>query len=39
MKNYLLNFNKSKITANKVEKKLEDFGIILRDMKFYGIKN
>jgi len=36
---FLLNFNKSKITANKVEKKLEDFGIILRDMKSYGIKN
>ncbi len=36
---FLLNFNKSKIAANKVEKKLEDFGIILRDMKSYGIKN
>ena len=36
---FLLNFNKSKITANKVEKKLEDFGIILRDMRSYGIKN
>ena len=36
---FLLNFNKSKISANKVEKKLEDFGIILRDMRSYGIKN
>ena len=25
---FLLNFNKSKISANKVEKQLEDFGII-----------
>ena len=36
---FLLNFNQSKITASKVEKKLEDCGIILRDMRSYGIKN
>ena len=36
---FLLNFNKSKISANKVEKKLEDSGIILREMRSYGIKN
>tara|TARA_B100000965_G_scaffold335246_1_gene301026 strand:+ start:383 stop:1468 length:1086 start_codon:yes stop_codon:yes gene_type:complete len=36
---FLLNFNQSKITANKVEKRLEDYGIILRDMRSYGIKN
>ena len=36
---FLLNFNKSKMTANEVEKQLEEFGIILRDMRSYGIKN
>ena len=36
---FLLNFNKCKISADKVGKKLEDFGIILREMKSYGIKN
>ena len=36
---FLLNFNKSKISANKFEKKLEDSGIILREMRYYGIKN
>ena len=36
---FLLNFNKSKISANKVEKQLEDSGIILREMRSYGIKN
>ena len=36
---FLLNFNKCKLSADKVEKKLEDHGIILREMKSYGIKN
>ena len=36
---FLLNFNKCKISADKVAKKLEDYGIILREMKSYGIKN
>ena len=36
---FLLNFNKCKISADKVGKKLEDYGIILREMKSYGIKN
>ena len=36
---FLLNFNKCKLSANKVEKKLENFGIILREMKSYRIKN
>jgi len=36
---FLLNFNKCKLSANKVEKKLEKFGIILREMRSYGIKN
>jgi len=36
---FLLNFNKCKLSADKVEKKLEDYGIILREMKSYGIKN
>ncbi len=36
---FLLNFNKSKISAKMVEKKLERSGIILREMKSYGIKN
>jgi len=36
---FLLNFNQCKISAEKVGKKLENFGIILREMKSYGIKN
>ena len=36
---FLLNFNQSKITASKVERKLEDCGIILREMSSYRIKN
>ncbi len=36
---FLLNFNECKVSADKFEKKLEDFGIILREMKSYGIKN
>ena len=36
---FLLNFTKCKLSANKVEKKLEKHGIILREMKSYGIKN
>ena len=36
---FLLNFNKCKFSADKVEKKLEDFGIILREMRSYRIKN
>ena len=36
---FLLNFDKCKLSANKVEKKLENYGIILREMKSYGIKN
>jgi len=36
---FLLNFNKCKLSANKVEKELENYGIILREMKSYGIKN
>ena len=36
---FLLNFNKCKLSADKFEKKLEDYGIILREMKSYGIKN
>ena len=36
---FLLNFNKCKLSANKVEKKLEEYGIILREMKSYKIKN
>ena len=36
---FLLNFNECKVSAEKVGKKLEDFGIILREMKSYGIKN
>ena len=36
---FLLNFNKCKLSANKFEKKLENYGIILREMKSYGIKN
>jgi len=36
---FLLNFNKCKLSANKVEKQLEKFGIILRETRSYGIKN
>ena len=36
---FLLNFIKCKLSAEKVEKKLENYGIILREMKSYGIKN
>ena len=35
----LLNFDKCKLTANNVEKKLLKKGLILRDTKTYGIKN
>ena len=35
----LLNFNNCKLSANKVEKELEKKGIILREMKTYGIDN
>ena len=35
----LLNFDSCKLSANTVEKKLEKNGIILREMKTYGIKN
>ena len=35
----LLNFNKCKYSANYVQKKLEDKGIILRGMQSYKIKN
>ena len=35
----LLNFNKCKYSANYVEKKLEEKGIILRSMQSYKIKN
>jgi len=36
---FLLNFKKCKLSADRVEKKLEKCGIILREMKSYGIKN
>ena len=36
---FLLNFNKCKYSARNVEKKLENSGVILREMKSYGIKN
>ena len=36
---FLLNFNECKVSAEKIGKKLENFGIILREMKSYGIKN
>jgi len=36
---FLLNFNNCKLSADKVEKKLENYGIILREMKSYGIRN
>ena len=35
----LINFDKCKLTANNVEKKLLKKGIILRETKTYGIKN
>ena len=35
----LLNFNRCKLSANAIEKKLENRGIILREMKTYGIDN
>ena len=35
----LLNFNRCKLTAISVEKKLESKGIILREMNTYGIDN
>ena len=35
----LLNFDKCKLTANNVEKKLLKKGLILRETKTYGIKN
>ncbi len=35
----LLNFNKCKLSANTIEKKLLKKGIILRETKTYGIKN
>ena len=36
---FLLNFKKCKLSADKAGKKLENYGIILREMKSYGIKN
>ena len=36
---FLLNFSKCKLSSEKVEKKLENYGIILREMKSYRIKN
>jgi histidinol-phosphate aminotransferase len=35
----LLNFDKCKLNANNIEKKLLNKGLILRDTKTYGIKN
>ena len=35
----LLNFDKCKLTANSIEKKLQKKGLILRETKTYGIKN
>ena len=35
----LLNFNSCKLSANNFEKKLEKKGVILREMKTYGIDN
>ena len=35
----LLNFNKCRLTANSVEKKLLEKGLILRETKTYGIRN
>ena len=36
---FLLNFNKSKFSADYIERKLQNFGIILREMRSYNIKN
>ena len=36
---FLLDFSRCKISADKIEKKLEGYGIILREMRSYGIKN
>ena len=35
----LLNFDKCKLTANSIEKKLQKKGLILRETRSYGIKN
>ena len=35
----MLNFEKCKLNANNVEKKLQKKGLILRETKTYGIKN
>ena len=35
----LLNFNKCKLSADNIEKKLQKKGLILRETKTYGIKN
>ena len=35
----LLNFNKCKLTAAEVNRKLQKNGLILRETKIYGIKN
>ena len=35
----LLNFDKCKLNASNIEKKLLKQGLILRDTKTYGIKN
>ena len=35
----LLNFNKSKLSAEQVNRKLQRNGLILRETKIYGIKN
>ena len=35
----LLNFNKCRLSADKIEKKLQIKGLILRETKTYGIKN
>ena len=35
----LLNFNRCKFSAPIIERKLEEKGIILREMKTYGIDN
>jgi len=36
---FLLNFNKSRFSAKYVQEKLEQKGVILREMSSYGIKN
>jgi histidinol-phosphate aminotransferase len=36
---FLLDFKNCKLSSNFVEKKLESYGIILREMNSYGIKN